>query len=118
MSCSNPTGGDRAVTLTIPAGNEAFLRRVISAARDGLREELERFGDRLQVPRSNLLLEDAVYSALLDGLDRGSLVPDDELLAVVAQLAESVDRDNEHSRVVAEHAAIHDLLCRLEGRSE
>lgn len=115
MSCPNPTGDDRAVTLSIPAGNEAFLRRTIGAARDGLREELERFGDSLREPRSRLLLEDAAYAALLDGIDRGSVVPDDEIRAALARLGESVDRGNQYGRVVFEHRALHDLLGQLAG---
>jgi len=113
MATHDPTGDGRAVPLSVPSGNDAFLRRTIGAARDGLREELERFGDRLGEPRSKLLLEDAAYAALLDGLDRGIIVADDELRAVLARLAESVDRDNEYGRVVFEHEAIHDLLGQL-----
>jgi len=117
MSCQDPTGDDRAVTLAIPAGNEAFLRRVITAARDGLRDELEQFGDRLGEPRNKLLLEEAAYRSLLDALDRGRVVPDDELRAAVVQLAEAVDRENEHARVSFEHDALHGLLGQLGGQA-
>ena len=115
MSCENPTGDDNAVALAIPAGNEAFLRRVINAARDGLRDELEQFGDRLDEPRTTLLLEEAAYCGLLNALDRERVVPDDELRAAVVQLAASVDRENEYERVVFEHDALQDLLSQLGG---
>jgi hypothetical protein len=114
MANRNPTGGGCAVALKISAGNLPFLRRTISAARDGLRDDLERFGDQLQQPRSSLLLEDAVYATLLTALDRRSVVPNDELRAVVARLADAIDRDNEYERVVFEHDAIHGVLAQIE----
>jgi hypothetical protein len=118
MSCPNPTGDGRAVPLSIPAGNEAFLRRVIDAARDGIREDLDRHGDRLRASRSELLLEETAYAALLGGVDLRRIVPDDEIRAALRGLAESVDRENEYERVVFEHRALADLLAQLEGRAE
>lgn len=115
MATYDHTGDAQAVPLSLPAGNAAFLRRIISAARDGLREEMERFGEQLREPQSKLLLEDAAYANLLDGLDRGHIAPDDELGAVAARLAKSIDRDNEYGRIVFEHRAIHDLLGQLAG---
>ena len=115
MPCPNPTGGSHAVALAIPAGNLPFLRRTINAARDGLRDDLERFADQLQQPRSSLLLEDAAYATLLTALTGRWIVPDDELRSALARLAESVDHDNEYSRVVFEHDALHNLLRQLEG---
>jgi len=118
MATENPTGDGRAVPLSIPAGNEAFLRRVIGAARDGIREDLEQHRDRLCRRRSELLLEETSYAALLGGLDLGRIVPDEEIRAALRRLAESVDRENEYERVVFEHRALADLLARLEGRAE
>jgi hypothetical protein len=114
MATENPTGDSCVVPLTIPAGNGAFLRRVIRAARDGLRDEMERFGDRLKEPRSRLLLEETAYVSLLDALDRGRVVPDDELRGALARLAESVDHENEYARVVFEHDALRGLLVQIE----
>ena len=116
MSCANPTGGGHAVALEIPAGNLPFLRRVIGAARAGLRDDLDRHGDQLQQPRSKLLLEDAAYAELLVALDRRWIVPDDEVRATLSRLGESVDRDNQYPRVLAEHEALHGLLAQLEGQ--
>jgi hypothetical protein len=115
MAIADPTGGGHAVALQIPAGNLPFLRRVIRAARDGLRDDLDRFGDELQQPRCRLLLEDAAYATLLVALDRRWIVPDDEVRAALSRLAASVDRGNEYARVVAEHDALHGLLGQLEG---
>jgi hypothetical protein len=116
MSCANPTGGGHVVALVIPPGNLPFLRRVIGAARDGLREDLDRFTDELQRPRSKLLFEDAAYAALLDALDRRWIVPDEEVRTVLSHLAESVDHDNDYARVAAEHDALHGLLAQFEAR--
>jgi len=113
MATENPTGDGCAVSISIPAGNEAFLRRIISGAQDGLRDDLGQSDERLREPRTKLLLEDAAYAALLDGLDQGRVVPDDELRAALARLREAVDRENEYGRVVFEHEAVADLLAQL-----
>ncbi len=118
MSWTNPTGGGGVVALKIPAGNLPFLCRVIDAAREGLRDDLDRFGDRLRQPRTKLLLEDAAYATVLDALNCGRIAPDGELGAVVSRLAESVDHDNQYRRVVAEHDALRDLLGQLERRAD
>jgi hypothetical protein len=115
MPCPNPTGGGHAIALEIPAGNLPFLRRVITAARGGLRDDLEGFADQLRQPRSALLLEDAAYATLLTALDRRWIVPDDELRAALARLAGSVDHDNEYGRVAFEHDALYGLLAQLDG---
>lgn len=117
MADQNPTGGGCAVALEIPHGNLPFLRRTITAARDGLREELRHFGDQLREPRSKLVLEEAAYCMLLAAFDQGRVVPDDELCAVLSRLAASVDHDNDYSRVVFEHDALHGLLAQMEGRA-
>jgi hypothetical protein len=117
MATDNPTGGGCAVALKIPASNLPFLRRVLVAARAGLRDDLDRFGDELEQPRSALLLEDAAYATLLVALDRLWIVPDDEVRAALSRLAESVDHDNDYARVLAEHDALHALLAQLEGQA-
>lgn len=117
MANSNPTGGGHAIALEIAAGNLPFLRRVFTAARAGLRDDLDRFGDELQQPRSKLLLEDAAYATLIVALDRRWIVPDDELRAALSRLAESVDHHNDYARVTTEHDALHGLLRQLEGRA-
>ena len=117
MADQNPTGDGCAVARQIPAGSLPFLRRVITAAQEGLRDDLDRFGEELEQPRSKLLLEDAAYTVLLTALDRGWVIPDDELRAVVSRLAESVDHDNEYPRAVAEHDALHGLLASLESEA-
>jgi hypothetical protein len=41
------------------------------------------------------------------------IVPDADMLAIVADLAQVIDGGNEYSRVVSEHTALHDLLSQL-----
>jgi hypothetical protein len=64
-----------------------------------------------------LLLEEAAYAALLDGLVDSRIAPSDEVLAVVVRLAEAVDRDNEYDRAVEEHDALYGLLGQLERKA-
>lgn len=106
----------RGVRLIIPAGNKPFLRRAIGAARDGIREDLDGFGDQLRASRTELLLEETAYAALLGGLDLERLVPDEEIQAALRRLADSIDRDNEHGRVCFEHDVLADLLAQLDGQ--
>jgi hypothetical protein len=115
MATENPTGDDRAVSLSIPARNKPFLRRVIGAARDGLRQELADFAGQLRAPEAELLLEGTAYDTLLGVLDQERVIPDRKLCAVLSRLGESVDRDNEYSRCVTEHEALRDLLGQIEG---
>jgi hypothetical protein len=114
MAVENPTRDSCVVTLTIPAGNEAFLRRVIAAARDGLGEDLDDHADRLRRPVTELLREEMALLALLGALEEGEVVPGPELRATLARLAAAVDRDNEYDRVVAEHEALADLRAQVE----
>ena len=114
MPCAKTMGGNDAVALAIPPGNRIFLRRVVSAAQEGLREDLDRFGDQLPQARDVLLKEDAAYGALLEALDGRWIVPNSELRSVVSRFAESIDRDNEYARVVTEHDALCDLLDQLD----
>ncbi|MEZ5078974.1 MAG: hypothetical protein R2725_16210 [Solirubrobacterales bacterium] len=106
MAVENPTCDSCVVTLEIPAGNEAFLRRVIVAAREGLGEDLDDHADRLRRPVTELLREEIALLSLQEGLDQGEVVPGPVLREVVARVAAAVDRDNEYERVVAEHEAI------------
>jgi len=115
MAVENPTRDGRVVTLTIPAGNEAFLRRLIGAAHDGLGEDLDEHAETLERPLGDALREEMALLALLEALEEGEVVPGPELRATLARLAEAVDRDNEYDRVVAEHDALAELRGQLEG---
>jgi hypothetical protein len=113
MAVENPTRDSCVVSLTIPAENEAFLRRVIAAARDGLGEDLDEHADRLRNPVTDLLREEMALLSLLGALDEGEIVPGPQLRETLARLAESVDRENEYERVVAEHDALAQLRAQV-----
>jgi hypothetical protein len=81
--------------------------------RDGLREELSGQGERRRRPDCMHRELDA-YERLLAGLKGQRIVSDPELCDVVAELARMIDESNEHSRVVAEHEAMHGLLASLD----
>jgi len=115
MATQNPTGGGASITLSIRPCDGAFVRKVLTAARDGLRDELDRFADQLREPTSRLLGEEAAYGQLLDGLDGIPVFPDAAMYEAVAGLARAIDNDNEYSRVVAEHDALHGLLAQVQG---
>lgn len=105
MARTNPTGDGVLVALTIPPDDGRFLRGVFTMARDGIRDELTEYPKELREP-ARLHREEAAYERLLAALDAGEIVADGEVLRVLTDLAEMIDRTNEYERVVAEHAAL------------
>jgi hypothetical protein len=114
MADENPTGRGSAVALNIPADQVGFLRGLFTSARAGVRQELKEYPKQLKDP-ARLRREDAAYGRLLAALDELVIVPDDDLRAVLGDLAKIIDSGNEYSRVVAEHEALHGLLGQLTG---
>jgi hypothetical protein len=114
MADENPTGRGSAVTLLIPAKHVGFLRGLFESARAGVRQELSEHLGQLKEP-VRLRREDAAYGRLLAALDALVIVPDNDLRTVLGDLAQVIDSGNEHSRVVAEHEALHGLLDQLGG---
>jgi hypothetical protein len=113
MANKNPRDDGDAVSLTIPAEDAKFLRGAFEMARDGIRDELANYPDELEEP-TRLHREEAVYDKLLAALDTGSIIPDRDVMDVLADLATVIDESNEHKRVVAEHAAIRKLREQIE----
>jgi hypothetical protein len=113
MADQNPTGSGAAVALELPADHVRFLRGTFEKARAGVKDELEEFPDQLDPER--LQREEAVYARLLAALDELVIVPDQDVLGVLGDLAAIIDQGNEHRRVVAEHGALHGLLAQLRG---
>lgn len=107
MADKNPTGGGAVVALAVSPKDRKFLRGVFIDVREGVRDDLASFPDRVRNPAA-LHREDAAYEALLAALDSGSLVVSGDIRCVLCDLAMTIDRENEYERVVAEHAA---LLC-------
>jgi hypothetical protein len=113
MADQNPTGSGAAVALELPADHVRFLRSTFEKARAGVKDELEEFPDQLEPKR--LEREEAVYTRLLAALDELVIVPDQDVLDVLGDLAGIIDQGNEHRRVVTEHEALHGLLAELRG---
>jgi len=114
MANENPTGDGHAVPLQIPAGNVPFLRTVLTDARDGLRDDLNRFGDQLREPREELETELADYGRLLIALETKKVRVDCRLYSALLTLADAIDRQNEYPRARFEHQAIRGLLGQIE----
>jgi hypothetical protein len=113
MADQNPTGSGAAVALELPPNHVRFLRGVFEKARAGIKDELEEFPDQLEPER--LQREEAVYMRLLVALDELVIVPDQDVLGVLVDLAGIIDEGNEYRRVVSEHEALHGLLVKLRG---
>jgi hypothetical protein len=113
MADQNPTGSGAAVALELPADHVRFLHSTFEKARAGVKDELEEFPDQLDPKR--LQREEAVYTRLLEALDELVIVPDQDVLDVLEDLAGIIDQGNEHRRVVTEHEALHGLLALLGG---
>jgi hypothetical protein len=113
MVDENPMGRGAAVALDLPADQVRFLRGTFESAQEGVRDELREHPGQLEDP-ARLRREDAAYGRLLTALDECVIVPDADVRAVARDLAQVIDRGNEHSRVVFEHGALHGLLIALE----
>jgi hypothetical protein len=110
----NPTGRGAAVALKLPADHIRFLRETFTIARAGVRDELKDYPKQLKDP-DYLRREVVVYGRLLAALDELVIVPDADMLVILADLAQVIDAGNEYSRVLAEHEALHGLLDQLSG---
>jgi len=113
MADQNPTGRGAAVALELPPDQVRFLRSTFEKARAGVKDELEEFPDQLDPER--LRREEAAYGRLLAGLDELVIVPDQDTLDVLGDLAGIIDEGNEYRRVTSEHEALHGLLAQLRG---
>lgn len=114
MANDHPKGHGAAVALKLPADHVRFLRDTFEQARDGVRDDLENYPEGLKDPE-HLRREDAAYGRLLTALDELAIVPDPDVLAILADLAAMIDAGNEHSRVLSEHEALQGLLDQLTG---
>jgi hypothetical protein len=112
MSTQNPKGPCASVGLGIAAYHADFLRETFEGARAGVCAELREYLDQVSDPE-RLRREAATYSRLLTALEERAIMPDAEAREVVADLARTIDRDNEYARVIAEHEALHGLLAQL-----
>lgn len=117
MADPDPMACSAAVALNLPADHVRFLRGVFERARAGIRDELREYPDTLKDPE-HLRREEATYGRLLVALDELAIVPDADVLALVADLATVIDGSNQYSRAVTEHEALHVLLDQLTGEGD
>lgn len=111
MATGNPTGGERAVTLSIPPAEALFLRRELSGFKASLEDDLKTHPDH---PRAGKWHADAdAYGWLAAGLEKGQIVPDDRLRRLVHEWVEAHDRAEQYERVVFEHDALLGLRVQI-----
>ena len=113
MATDNPTGRGSAVALTIPTHHAGFLRDILDACREGAEGDLAQAGER-HPHRERVRREADAYGRLLKALESRAIVPDDDVVGVVAKLAEQTDASNDYEQVVLEHRALCGLLGLLE----
>jgi hypothetical protein len=104
MATENPTGGERAVPLSIPPEQVQYLRRELTGFKSGLEEDAQTHADRPDAQRWLATAE--AYGRLIAGLDAGEVVPDDHVRRLVREWAEAYDGSEHYARVVFEHNAI------------
>jgi hypothetical protein len=104
MATENPTGGERAVPLSIPPEQTNWLRdRLIGFIAD-LERDVRTFADH---PGTARWRDDAdAYGRLAAGLDASEVVADDHVKRLVREWAEAHDGALHYERVVFEHDAL------------
>jgi hypothetical protein len=116
MASDDPTGGERAVPLSIPAAQANYLRKELAGFKAGLETDL---ANRPDDPAAERWRSDAAaYRRLLAGLEAGVVVPDADMRRLVREWAEANDREAKYERVVFEHEALQGLRSQLEGRRQ
>lgn len=104
MATDNPMGGERAVPLSILPAQARYLRRELRGFKADLEADVRKFADH---PRAGKWWTDAeAYGRLAEGLERGLIVPDDQIRRLVREWAEAHERDEEYERLVFEHKAM------------
>jgi hypothetical protein len=112
MADTDPTGTGPAVALTMQSHHVSFLRGVLETCKRGVEGDLSSFGPYPNRDRAER--EAAAYGRLFESLDSLAIVPDDDVVGVVARLAEQTDAANDFEQVTLEHRALCGLLGQLE----
>jgi hypothetical protein len=114
MADENPTGGERLVSLDLPADHISILRDRLRSWLAGIRQDLKD-PDRLEKPEA-AREEAQAYERLLVGLATGQVVlPDEKARACIEAAAETHDREGNYAEVALSHDALQGLLDRLRG---
>lgn len=110
MASSDPTGGERAVPLSFPAGEAEYLRQQLSGFKADLEDDLKTFPDSGLAERWRA--ETDAYGRLLAGLEAGEIVADADVRRLVHEWLEArneVENYDLYERVVFEHRALRNL---------
>jgi len=112
MATENPTGGERAVPLSIPPAQKEYLRGELLGLIAGLEDDAKTHPGEPEARR--WVAEAEAYGRLVAGLDSGRVVPDDRVRRLVREWAEAHDFAEHYERVVFEHNAIAALSEQIE----
>jgi hypothetical protein len=113
MASTDPTGGERAVPLSLPSAQANFLRKELAGLKADLEADLASHPDDPAAERWRASA--AAYGRLLAGLEAGVIIPDAEVRCLVRGWTEANDREEQYDRVIFEHEALHALRSQLDG---
>jgi hypothetical protein len=114
MSCSQPTGGTKAVALDLPDPQRKILRSTLTSCLEGLSGDLKQ-SRHLSDPERARQEADA-YRRLLAALDgREIALPDEAARQAVEAMVRAIEQDTDYRRLVSEHNALFSLLNLLGG---
>jgi len=100
------------VTLRVERRHAPFLREVFETDRAGRLDDLAHRRDRLRDPDDTQARAET-SKRIVAGIDRGEIVADPEVSALLVEVAEAGDKENEYERVLGEHEAFGHLLRQL-----
>jgi hypothetical protein len=108
----HPTSGDPA-TLRLEQHHAPFLRRRFELVRTAQVAHPGKLIATDDAPAANARTYANACGRIVEGIDRGEIVVDAEVRAVLLDEAAATDERNEHERVVGEHEAFAHLLRQL-----
>lgn len=118
MAKDNPTGDGAAVHIPLRPEQLDFLSRTFRAFKRQTEEDLEREGHLSDAKRRRCEQQIPVYEQLIEGIERGEIIPDPAIVDLAAQVAEVVDKSNGFQDVMMQHRATCRLLEAVEDGSE
>ncbi len=105
--------GQQPIALTIPPEHVDMLRIWFTACIEGRREDVE--NEPGAEANAGRLAEAEAFEQLLAALSTYTINPTPQVCDALANLARSIDRENDYEVTVQEHEAVHGLLTQIEG---